>query len=94
MVDSVGVHRRKGTVVTDFDHVLSSIEDLLTTRRLSRVMLRQYGSDFPDLIDAPMTDRSLVLFFLGHRNRARNLGATVRGDQGRVTIDGRFLGAE
>ena len=63
MVDSVGVHRRTGTVVTGFDHVLSSIEDLLTTRRLSRVMLRRYGSDFPDLIDAPMTDRSLVLFF-------------------------------
>lgn len=63
MPDSVGVDRRTGQVVTDWDHVVSSLEDLLTTRRLSRVMLRQYGSDFPEIIDAPMNELSLLLFY-------------------------------
>lgn len=63
MADSVGVDRRTGKILTDWEHVVSSLEDLLTTRKLSRVMLRQYGSDFPKLIDAPMTEVSLVLFY-------------------------------
>lgn len=63
MADSVGIDRRTGRRIEDWDHVVSSIEDLLTTRWLSRVMLRQYESDFPELIDAPMNDVSLMLFY-------------------------------
>jgi phage baseplate assembly protein W len=63
MVDSIGIDRRTGKRVTDWAHVVSSLEDLLTTRLLSRVMLREYGSTMPELIDAPMNDASLMLFF-------------------------------
>lgn len=63
MTDSLGIDRETGRALTDWAHVVSSLGDLFTTRILSRVMLRQYGSDYPDLIDAPMTDLSLLLFY-------------------------------
>lgn len=95
MPDSVGVDRRTGRVVTDWGHVVSSLEDLLTTRVLSRVMLRQYGSDFPDLIDAPMTDQTLVLFYSAiatavalwePRIDLTDINFTEAGPDGRVTL--------
>ncbi|OYW56781.1 MAG: hypothetical protein B7Y80_01475 [Hyphomicrobium sp. 32-62-53] len=63
MADSIGINRRTGKPVADWEHVVSSIEDLLTTRLHSRVMLREYGSTMPELIDAPMNEASLMLFF-------------------------------
>jgi phage baseplate assembly protein W len=63
VVDSIGLDRNTGRVITDWSHVVSALGDLFTTRILSRVMLRQYGSDYPDLIDAPMNDHSLLLFY-------------------------------
>ncbi|MFN3626183.1 MAG: GPW/gp25 family protein, partial [Hyphomicrobium sp.] len=39
-----------------------SIEDILTTRVLTRVMRRAYGSNGQKLIDAPMNDYSLLMF--------------------------------
>lgn len=64
MPDSVGINRRTGKVLTDWDHVVQSIEDILTTRVLSRVMRRDYGSNLPKLIDAPMNDLSLLMFYV------------------------------
>lgn len=43
---------------------MQSIEDILTTRVLTRVMRRGYGSDSPKLIDAPMNEPSLLALYV------------------------------
>lgn len=63
MPDSIGINRRTGKVLVDWEHVKQSIEDILETRVLTRVMRRPYGSNVPKLIDAPMNDYSLLMFY-------------------------------
>jgi phage baseplate assembly protein W len=47
--------------ILDFDaHLAQSIDDILTTPVGTRVMRRDYGSDLPQLIDAPMNGETLV----------------------------------
>lgn len=41
-------------------HLAQSVTDILTTARGSRVLRRDYGSDLPDLIDAPLNGATLV----------------------------------
>lgn len=49
----------------DFDeHLAQSITDILSTPRGTRVMRRDYGSDLPRLIDAPMNGETLVDLFM------------------------------
>lgn len=64
MADSVGINRRTGKVLTDWEHVVQSLEVILTTRVVTRVMRREFGSDVPKLIDAPANDLSLLLFYV------------------------------
>jgi phage baseplate assembly protein W len=64
MPDSVGIDRVTGKVLTDWAHVRQSIADILTTRILTRTMRREYGSDWPRLIDAPMNEQTLLLFYV------------------------------
>jgi len=95
VADSVGIDRRTGAVLTDWAHVVQSIEDLLTTRVLSRLMRRDYGSDVPLLIDAPMTDESLLRFYAAvaealnrwePRFELEELSFEAAGPDGRVTL--------
>lgn len=46
--------RETGAVIAGLDHLRQSIADILTTRIGTRVMLRHYGSDIPDLLDRPV----------------------------------------
>lgn len=64
MADSVGIDRRTGKLLTDWDHVVQSLEVILTTRVITRVMRREFGSDVPKLIDAPSNDLSLLMFYV------------------------------
>jgi phage baseplate assembly protein W len=49
----------------DFDaHLAQSITDILSTPRGTRVMRRDYGSDLPRLVDAPMNGETLVDLFM------------------------------
>jgi len=64
MPDSAGMDRITGRIITDWKHVMQSIEDILTTRVLTRVMRRPYGSSWPKLIDAPMNEQTLLLFYV------------------------------
>jgi uncharacterized protein len=95
MPDSIGINRRTGKVVADWAHVVSSIEDLLTTRIFSRVMVREYGSTMPELIDAPMNEASLMLFYSAiatacalwePRVELTNIAFLEAGPDGRVTL--------
>lgn len=61
---SIGLDRHTGGIVRDWDHVVQSIEDILTTPVLTRVMRRPYGSDVPKLVDAPMNTGSLLALYV------------------------------
>jgi hypothetical protein len=95
MADSVGLNRRTGQVLTDWAHVVQSIEDILTTRVGTRVLRRQYGSDVPGLIDAPMTDASLLAFYVAAatalalwepRFSLREIAFTAAGQDGKASL--------
>jgi uncharacterized protein len=51
-----GMDRRTGAPLSDDDHIRQSVHDILTTPIGSRVMLREYGSDLPNLVDKPMNE--------------------------------------
>lgn len=51
-----GMSRTTGTSLVDLDHLRQSVGDILTTPIGSRIERREYGSDVPDLIDAPYND--------------------------------------
>lgn len=46
--------------LTGFDHVVQSIGVILTTRRGTRVMRRDFGSDVPGLLDRPLNTATMV----------------------------------
>lgn len=58
-----GLNRRTGKIVVGWAHVIQSIEDILRTLRLTRLMVRAYGSNVPNLIDASMNDETLMDFY-------------------------------
>ena len=43
-----------GQALTGIDHLRQSIRDILTTRKGTRVMCRDYGSRLPELVDRPV----------------------------------------
>lgn len=58
-----GVDRKTGAVITGWAHVVQSVEVILTTPQLTRVMRRAFGSDVPKLIDAPMNNSTLLALY-------------------------------
>lgn len=52
----IGMSARTGRAIEGNTHLAQSIADILTTPIGSRVMRREYGSQLPDLIDAPFND--------------------------------------
>ena len=59
----IGMDRTTGRRLTGEAHLRQSIADILTTPIGSRVMRREYGSDLPALIDAPITPETVVDVF-------------------------------
>lgn len=55
-----GTSATTGKSLADIDHLRQSVTDILTTRKGTRVMRRDYGSDLPELIDAPMNRQTLM----------------------------------
>lgn len=49
-----GLNRDAGGTVSDMEHIRQSVTDILTTPKGTRLMLRDYGSDLPDLVDGPL----------------------------------------
>lgn len=58
-----GLDRNTGALMTPDAHLAQSIGDILTTPTGTRVMRREYGSDLPKLIDAPLNGETMVDVF-------------------------------
>lgn len=52
-----GISATTGKPLEGLEHLRQSIRDILTTRIGTRVMVREYGSRLPDLIDNPVNAR-------------------------------------
>lgn len=55
-----GTNASTGKWLTGIDHLRQSISDILNTPLGSRVMRRDYGSNLPFLVDAPMNAETLT----------------------------------
>lgn len=55
-----GLNAKIGEWIGDFDHLVQSVNKILTTRVGTRVMRREFGSDVPSLLDAPGNEMTIV----------------------------------
>lgn len=62
MAASTGLNGRTGRVLTDFDHVLQSLDVIFGTRLGELVMLRWFGSGLPELLGRRITPRLVALY--------------------------------
>lgn len=53
-----------GGAISGWDHVAQSIQTLLATRLNTRVFRRDFGSDVPGMIDAPMNDATILTLYV------------------------------
>ncbi|UWQ00854.1 GPW/gp25 family protein [Aliiroseovarius crassostreae] len=58
-----GMNRHTGRKIEGDAHLAQSVHDILATPKGSLVMLRDYGSDLPDIIDQPMNGETMVDVF-------------------------------
>ncbi len=58
-----GMSRHTTEPLTDDAHLAQSIGDILSTPIGSRVLRRDYGSDLPLLIDAPVNPQTMIDLF-------------------------------
>lgn len=58
-----GTSAADGSSIGGSAHLKQSVKDILTTRLNSRVMLRQYGSRLPELVDNPLNELTKVELF-------------------------------
>jgi uncharacterized protein len=56
----IGTSRQTARPIEGSARLAQSIGDILTTPKGSRVMRRDYGSDLPLLLGAPMNDETMV----------------------------------
>ena len=52
----MGMNRKTGKALSDNEHVIQSVRDIITTQKGSRVMLREYGCAPTDMIDRPINE--------------------------------------
>jgi len=55
-----GVNIKTGKRLSGDAHLKQSVIDILTTPKNTRVLLRDYGSDLPELVDSPQDQSSRV----------------------------------
>lgn len=59
----IGMDRSTGALVAGTEHLAQSIGVILSTPLGSRIARRDFGSQLPDLIDAPANPATLVLLY-------------------------------
>jgi len=92
----VGMNRRTGKPLDGWDHLVQSIEDILTTPRLTRVYRRSYGGEGTYLVDKPALEETLITFTIAlgdainkwePRYRLRKVWFEEAGQDGRFTLN-------
>ena len=63
MPTSTGLNRWTGQPLSDWDHVVQSIEVIFSTPIGSRVMRRTVGSMAPKILGRPLVDSTVLRFF-------------------------------
>jgi len=58
------LNHETGAAVEGWDHVVQSIQTILTTRLNSRVFRREFGSEVPALVDAPLNDANVLALYV------------------------------
>lgn len=58
------LNHHTGGTVDGWAHVVQSIETILSTRLNTRVFRREFGSDLPALIDAPLNEEMLLAVYV------------------------------
>ncbi len=97
-----GMSRISGHGRGGLEHIRQSIGDILSTRPGERVMLPEYGSDVPDVIDKPVNSSAAVDAFMAvaealdawePRFRLEKIDMTEAGGNGRAAflLRGRVL---
>lgn len=98
-----GMDRKTGKVISDLAHLQQSIEDILSTRLSTRVMRRHYGSDIPNLIDAPTNQLTLIHIFVATAKALKkweprfklkrvNQQTTTMSGKSSIYLEGEYLG--
>lgn len=59
----IGVNAETGKLLGGVEHLRQSIHNIFSTPINSRVMLREYGSNVPDLIDLPMNETTFATLY-------------------------------
>ncbi|MGB0901197.1 GPW/gp25 family protein [Halocynthiibacter sp.] len=58
------LNHHTGAVIDGWAHVAQSIETILVTRLNTRVFMRQFGSDVPNMVDMPMNDANIIALYV------------------------------
>lgn len=58
-----GMDRKTGKLIDDFEHFQQSIDVIFTTPKGSRVMLRDFGTILPQLLDRPANQETFALMY-------------------------------
>lgn len=101
-MSSAGLDRTTGRILRDWDHVVQSIGDILTTPVMTRVLRRAYGSKLIDLVDRPTNDSTLLAVYVATaealaawepRFQLEQVYFSAAGADGRteITLDGIYL---
>jgi len=71
--------------LSDWDHVAQSLTIILTTRKGTRVMRRDFGSDIPNIVDRKMTPRNVLLIYVAAAEAIHRWEPRFRMARGSVT---------
>jgi phage baseplate assembly protein W len=97
-----GMNAQTGQLLSGLEHLRQSITDILSTPIGSRVMRREYGSRLFELIDAPVTQGTLIDLYAATaealakwepRFKLNRVQSTGIAEDGRtsLTIEGEYL---
>ncbi|MFP4182781.1 MAG: GPW/gp25 family protein [Thiohalospira sp.] len=76
-----GMDRHTGKRIEGTAQLAQSLRDVLNTRPGTRVMLREYGSALPDLVDEPVDGRFEVEVYAAVADAARRWVPRLRVEQ-------------
>ena len=89
-----GMNAQTGRALSDLAHVRQSINKILTTPVGSRVMRRDFGSNLPDLVDAPLNEANKLRVIAATAEAISRWEPRIRVSQVTLAQDGPALTVE